>query len=301
MNNIKDRYNKSKIFFNVLIINIFLSFTINNKNIFFLSVITENKSNYLEINIAKHLIIYEILLFIIFMLPTIYLLFSLLKIKHNKISTYFNFKTMRKYFIEITIGTICIGLGVYFLIIFKGTYWFFNISLISTAVIYIFSSIIEISINNYNTNQMFWHYKIYFNPIVKKSVINKNSKKQSVIFPICVFMIISFMIDTLLYLPLEYFTNFSSRIFFIQYLIIFIWLSKGYILDLFVNQYTKIEGVCIDVIPHSKDVYTTYTVIDYNTERIIDITAPKKEYELGDKITVIHTVFSKRVLNNFLT
>ena len=62
MNNIKDRYNKSKIFFNVLIINIFLSFTINNKNIFFLSVITENKSNYLEINIAKHLIIYEIFL-----------------------------------------------------------------------------------------------------------------------------------------------------------------------------------------------------------------------------------------------
>lgn len=138
MDNIKEKYNKSKIFFKVLLINLFLSFTINNKNSFFLSVINENKSNYIEINITKYLIIYQIVIFIIFMLPTIYFLFSLLKIRDDKINTYFNFKAIKKCFIEITISVISIGCAVYFLIIFKGAYWFFNISLISTTIIYFF-------------------------------------------------------------------------------------------------------------------------------------------------------------------
>ncbi len=284
-----------------MLINLFLSFTINNKNSFFLSVINENKSNYIEINITKYLIIYQIVIFIIFMLPTIYFLFLLLKTKNNKTSIYINFKTTKKCFIEMIIGAVCIRCGIYFLIIFKGIYCFFNISLILTAIMYIFSAIIEVSINKYNINQMFWRYKIYFNPSVKKSVINKNSKKDSIAFPIVGFVMISFIIDTLLWLPLEYFINFSYRIFFIEYLIILIWLNKGYILDIFINQYTKIEGVCTDTLSDPKSGYTGYIIIDYISEKNITISAPIKEYKIGDKITVIHGVFSKRVMNHFLT
>lgn len=301
MDNIKEKYNKSKIFFKVLLINLFLSFTINTKNSFFLSVINENKSNYIEINITKYLIIYQIVIFIIFMLPTIYFLFSLLKIRDDKINTYFNFKAIKKCFIEITISVISIGCAVYFLIIFKGAYWFFNISLISTTIIYFFSSLIEISINKYNINEMFWHYKIYFNPIVEKSVINKNSKKGSIVFSICGFVIISFISDIFLWLPLEYFINFSYKIFCIEYFIIFIWLNKGYILDIFINQYTKIEGVCTDKLSDPKSRYTGYIITDYTSEKRITISASIKEYKIGDQITVIHGVFSKRVMDHFLT
>lgn len=114
---------------------------------------------------------------------------------------------------------------------------------------------------------MFWHYKIYFNPIVEKSVINKNSKKGSIVFSICGFVIISFISDIFLWLPLEYFINFSYKIFCIEYFIIFIWLNKGYILDIFINQYTKIEGVCTDKLSDPKSRYTGYIITDYTSEK----------------------------------
>lgn len=283
MNNIKDRYNKSKIFFSVLIINLFLSFTINNRN------------KVIKIDVYDFKIIYKMIFFVILILPTVYFLFSLLKIKNNKISTYL--KNIKKCFIEIIISIISFSCGIYFLIAFKRTYWFFNIPLISTIIIYLFSSVIEISINKYNINQMFWGYKIYFKPIVEKSAINKNSKKESIISSMVGFVIISFWMGILMWLPLGYFINFSNRRFFIGCLIIFIYLNRGYILDLFSNQYTKIEGVCTDKITDPKSRYTGYVVTDYRNERTITISAPIKTYEFGDRITVIHAVFNGSFFN----
>lgn len=287
MNNIKDESNVNRIFIYILIINLFLIFIINNRN------------TLIELDISNIKIIYKLFLLAILTLPTIYFFSSLLRVKNKTPNKYS--RKIKNCFIEIIISLICFMTGFYFLITFNGAYWFLDIPLILTTIIYMYSAIIEININKYNINRIFWSYKIYFKPAVKKSTIRKNNEKESIISLImtCVF---STLIYTLIMcFPLGYFISFNSRTFYIIYLVIFIFQNIRYIIELFLKQYTKIDGICTEVRSISRSRNTSYTITDYKTERSIIIAAPMKKYKLNDNVTVIHGVFSKRVIDNFLT
>ena len=164
MNNIKERFNVSKNYIYILITNIFLIFTINNKNVL------------IEVNVSNMKIIYKLFLLSMLIFPTICFFIFILKIKNKVKGKYF--RKIKNCFIEIIISIICFMIGFYFLIVFKGAYWFLDIPLILTTIIYIYSSIIEININKYNINQAFWSYKIYFKPVVMKSDVRKIMKKN---------------------------------------------------------------------------------------------------------------------------
>ncbi len=287
MNNIKERFNVSKNYIYILIINIFLIFTINNRN------------TLIEVNVSNMKIIYKLFLLSILIFPTICFFIFILKIK-NKVKDKYSRK-IKNCFIEIIISIICFMIGFYFLIVFKGAYWFFDIPLILTTIIYMYSSIIEISINKYNINQVFWPYKIYFKPVVMKSNIRKNNEKEMVIHLIITSIFLTFIYTIIICFPLGYFIRFNNKTIYIVYLLIFSLQTIGCVIDLFFNQYTKIEGICTEVRSVGKSQSISCTIIDYKTERSITIWAPIGKYKIGDKVTVIHEIFSKRIIDNFFT
>ena len=287
MNNIKERFNVSKNYIYILIINIFLIFTINNRN------------TLIDANVSNMKIIYKLFLLSVLIFPTICFFIFILKIKNKAKGKYS--RKIKNCFIEIIISIICFMIGFYFLIVFKGEYWFLDIPLILTTIIYIYSSIIEININKYNINQAFWSYKIYFKPVVMKSDIRKNNEEKSVISLIIMSFFLTFFYTIIIYFPLGYFISFSKKRFYIISLLIFLLQTIGCVIDLFFNQYTKIDGICTEINPISKSQDSSYTIIDYKNERRIIIGAPMKKYEIGDKVTVIHEIFSKRMIDNFFT
>lgn len=134
-----------------------------------------------------------------------------------------------------------------------------------------------------------------------KSDIRKNNEKKSVISLIIISFFLTFFYTIIIYFPLGYFISFSKKRFYVISLLIFLLQTIGCVIDLFFNQYTKIDGICTEINPISKSQDSSYTIIDYKNERRIIIGAPMKKYEIGDKVTVIHEIFSKRMIDNFFT
>ena len=154
----------------------------------------------------------------------------------------------------------------------------------------------------YKKPNIFWRFKIWFNPRFDIKDLPKNTKKDDI--GILTFI---FIVALIFFIKGE-----MSMPFFIAIVIAMDFgLSFRYLLDKIFGTYVKTTGICVDKnvqTDRNKKRTCVYKIVDFENKRYMYIHIVEYDggviysdvnYNVTDKVVIIHGAFSKRILYHY--